>query len=300
MKRLTVRLKGGLGNQLFQYACAYSYSKLCSLNLYLDSRSGFLNDSKYRREYLLDNFNLYPFNEAGSAHSYLSCFGKSRRYFDSFAYSKKYLCSPYHYIFENTPHVPNPHLFDFTKPTNTYLDGCWQSPLYFYLYEDDIVSQFQPIVSLSSDSQFFLDLISRSNNPVCLGIRRYSEVDAASRSILLSQGVIPSSHFYRRAINRISQTIDSPRYFVFTLDVDWAKSNLSLPVDTVFIPPGSNNKDSIQDFYLMMHCNHYIISYSSFYWWAAYLSKNRTYSSVFVPDLGSITRFFYPPFWTLL
>ena len=56
MRKLIIRLKGGLGNQLFQYATARAISIDKNVDLFIDSWSGFIRDYKYQRKYSLKNF----------------------------------------------------------------------------------------------------------------------------------------------------------------------------------------------------------------------------------------------------
>ncbi len=57
-KNLIVRVKGGLGNQLFCYAAGKRLAKVNSANLVLDNISAFENDIVYRHTFQLDNFNI--------------------------------------------------------------------------------------------------------------------------------------------------------------------------------------------------------------------------------------------------
>ena len=54
MKEVIVRLGNGLGNQLFTYAAAYSFSKKKNAKLYIDDESGFY----FRHKCELHNFNI--------------------------------------------------------------------------------------------------------------------------------------------------------------------------------------------------------------------------------------------------
>ena len=54
MKNIIVRMANGIGNQLFTYAAAFSYSKKINANLLIDDKSGFQKRYKYE----LNNFNL--------------------------------------------------------------------------------------------------------------------------------------------------------------------------------------------------------------------------------------------------
>ena len=56
MKKSIVRISEGLGNQLFMYAHAYSFSKKLGYNLTIDPISAY---RKLKiRSFLLDNFNI--------------------------------------------------------------------------------------------------------------------------------------------------------------------------------------------------------------------------------------------------
>ena len=61
MKKLTVEIAEGLGNQIFMYAFAYSLSKRLGYNLYIDNKSGYYKKKNLLRnhqKYMLDYFNL--------------------------------------------------------------------------------------------------------------------------------------------------------------------------------------------------------------------------------------------------
>ena len=55
---LLLRMKGGLGNQLFQYATGFSLARQCRKSLALDIHSGFARDWPYRRQYRLGHFSI--------------------------------------------------------------------------------------------------------------------------------------------------------------------------------------------------------------------------------------------------
>ena len=72
MKKVIVRLGNGLGNQLFTYAAAYSFSKKNNANLYVDDTSGFYKRYKYE----LHNFNITaPIIE--TKYKFIGAFGKT-------------------------------------------------------------------------------------------------------------------------------------------------------------------------------------------------------------------------------
>ena len=65
MKKLIVRISEGLGNQLFMYANAYSFSKKMGYDLLIDSISAYKKINI--RSFLLDKFEI-PIKNADSKH----------------------------------------------------------------------------------------------------------------------------------------------------------------------------------------------------------------------------------------
>ena len=54
--------------------------------------------------------------------------------------------------------------------------------------------------------------------------------------------------------------------------------------------------DAPLDMYLMSLCEHFIISNSSMYWWAAYLGETNS-SLVITPSVGLTYKDSIPPHW---
>ena len=48
-RKIYITLIGGLGNQLFQYACAYNLARKLNSELIIDDKSGFFFDKKFKR-----------------------------------------------------------------------------------------------------------------------------------------------------------------------------------------------------------------------------------------------------------
>ena len=58
-RKIYITLIGGLGNQLFQYACAFNLAYNLKAKLIIDDRSGFYFDKKFQRNYSLPKNLLY-------------------------------------------------------------------------------------------------------------------------------------------------------------------------------------------------------------------------------------------------
>lgn len=65
--------------------------------------------------------------------------------------------------------------------------------------------------------------------------------------------------------------VKNPHFFVFSDDLNWVKENLKTNVNITFV---DSHNDSCNELNIMKHCKNFIISNSTFSWWAQYLSDN--------------------------
>ena len=124
-KKIIIRLKGGLGNQLFIYAFGYSLAKENSYNLVLDYLSGFVRDYEYKRFYLLDNFQLT--GNLASKKEMLFPFERAKR--GLLKFHNFFLSNNKKYYLTDKDYNENRNInFSYKK---IYLDGLWQNKNYF-------------------------------------------------------------------------------------------------------------------------------------------------------------------------
>ena len=70
----------------------------------------------------------------------------------------------------------------------------------------------------------------------------------------------------------MNKLVKKPQYIVFSDDVEWCKNNMHFPKNTIY---ESGNDPIWEKIRLMYSCKHFIISNSTFSWWAQYLSNNK-------------------------
>lgn len=258
---VVTKLIGGLGNQLFQYACGRRLAHQWNIPLRLDI-SGF-------SEYTLHSYGLKHFNvRADEATS------NELRSFPPVS-PRRGVRQRLLALFrpQTTPRMVEPH-FHFTPTVLSarppvYLEGYWQSDKYFQDISSLIREEFRVVTPPDHANQQVSHAI-QACNAVSVHVRRGDYVsDAITNSI---HGTCDIT-YYRQAVEHIKNFVSNPRFFVFSDDPIWSSANLAFDWDAVFISHNPADKN-YEDLRLMTLCQHHIIANSSFSWWGAWLGSN--------------------------
>jgi len=260
---IIVKLKGGLGNQLFQYAYGRQSAIKNNADLFLDT-SSFKAD--ILREFSLNQFNI---NTQSISNLYSSKFGDINYSFDSSFFNKRsnpFLCSNIikEKGFNFTPIIIN-------KIKNYYIDGYWQSEKYFSAIRSELLKEIALSPILLSQEKYILnsDIIMNSNS-VSIHIRRGDYVNDPKTS---SYHGVCSKDWYLKAVDYLESKHSNLQYFIFSDDMTWARENIAPNAFTKYVDPGSVGQEAL-DMMLMSLCKHNIIANSSFSWWGAWLNQN--------------------------
>ena len=252
-----VRIRGGLGNQLFQYSAARSLADRLNVNLGLDTRE-YNAGSPF--EMGLKHFNIRAeFNPKGLIKHRKN--GFSKYILDIALGNHKNVYKETNLSFNNLFH---------SLPNKTYLKGYWQSEKYFENNQKNIFKDLQLIAPQSKKNIKTLENISKTNS-VSLHIRRGDYVTNSAYN--MKHGTC-SLDYYKRSVDYLSKSLNKNfTIFAFSDDPEWVFKNLKLPMDIQFIEHNSSKKN-YEDLRLMSQCNHNIIANSSFSWWGAWLNKS--------------------------
>jgi hypothetical protein len=253
-----VRLDGGMGNQLFQYALGRNLARRLNTTLKLDAEIYTTGD---KRQYSLHHFNIEEVFSTVSERKNL----KRKEFFRRQLNRLGAGIQPYWYIEQSPGYDVNVEKLT----DNVYMEGFWQSEKYFKPIEETIRKEFTVKDPPSSLNRKYLDEI-RSANSISIHVRRGDYVTDKETSAI--HGVC-SMDYYREAIRRMSAEVSDPSFYVFSDDMNWTKANLSSsPHRAVYIE--HNQTAPHEDLRLMYSCKHHIIANSSFSWWGAWLSEN--------------------------
>ncbi|MFD2872299.1 alpha-1,2-fucosyltransferase [Mucilaginibacter ximonensis] len=254
---IIVKLQGGLGNQMFQYATGRALAIKHNVPMFLDqsflernnvSRNGFT-----ARKYGLDIFNIVSSRITAQIID---------RYFEKNPDSIMINYKELPVSFDKTFRV---------LPSSVYISGNWQSPKYFANISSDIRQEFTfKYFEFDPDFKLIADEISEKTS-VAIHLRRGDYIpEKGSPQIYF----ICDKSYYFKAMSFIRERFPHAAFFVFSDDIKWSKDHFKFDhFDVNFV---YNEKfTDWQEMFLMSKCKHNIMANSTFSWWAAWLNDNN-------------------------
>lgn len=263
-----IRMQGGLGNQLFQYALYKTFRKKgiesrVDISAYVDGRE--------KRELELAKLGLNPeIADRRELHRY---------YADNMLLTDRV----FRYLFGRKKYRKE-KMYDFNPQilmvTDGFLSGYWQSEKYFASVAHEVRNRicFQ---NVDTENVRRWEKQIRENNSVSVHIRLGDYLQ--TRELY---GNICTEDYYRKAVQYIARRIENPVFYVFSDEPEQAGD--LLPDYQCRIIEENRGADSYKDMYLMSKCRYHIIANSTFSWWGAWLDDR--------PDKIVIT----PPKWNHL
>ena len=251
---ITTTIKGGLGNQMFQYAAGYALSQRLGVAMQLDL--SFYNKQDKRK------FELAELCIDFDTHSPASKdpMSKTPRFWGrrgalGHSYVEPSAC--YDITFE-----------DLASPCR--IDGYFQSELYFESHRKDIIRQYCPKEEITERNKAYLARIKSSVCSVSVHLRRGDYLD---QKIAAVHGVL-TDEYYENAINILSSMLGvDHELFIFTDDPLYAREAWGKDKSVTIVE--GNTDCPVNDIYLMSACDHNILANSSFSWWGAWLNLGK-------------------------
>jgi hypothetical protein len=252
---IIIKLRGGLGNQMFQYATGKSLARKNNTDLKFDL-SDYIDNNE--RSYRLNFFNIEEsIATEKEINSYKNIWNRLTN--KTKPWHKRSVINYNSYGFE-------PDLLKVGG--NAYLDGYWKNKKYFSEFNDLVKKEFTLKKNLSENAKNILNKINETNS-ISLHVRRGDYLTNKKFNQIYKSLDL---HYYLSAIKKINKSVSGPVFFIFTDDRDWVK-NLSLPCTPILV---SDYKiEDYEELYLMSQCKHNIIANSTFSWWSAWLNSNR-------------------------
>lgn len=273
--------QGRLGNQMFQYASSMGILK----NQNIDEKIKMCFKDVYKMNFTneLQNFNLKHYEEVPKISltpiqkcllfyikinetimrvfsSNLTEFEKKRNRFDKRNANFLQKFGIYRIV---------DGYYEFKKidNKNIFFSGSFESDKFFKNIRQDILEEFTPKFDRRECNKKLYDIIEKTNS-VCVSIRRGDFLNAENKD----KHFVCDKNYFKKAINEMNKYIDNPKYIIFSDDIKWCKENISFIEGAEF----ESGTDPVwEKLRLMYTCKNFIISNSTFSWWAQYLSRNE-------------------------
>lgn len=296
---IIIRLEGGLGNQLFQLAYAFAIQSAKGGRIIADTR---LIDSDPVLKKALNQVADLP--TAGTLDKLVVLVLRlwagagirfARRLWGPTLQASRRLAKlGIHHHFETTFQNLGSSDLPFT-----YIQGNFMSEKYFANARADVRARIDASRPLQDKSRKLAEKIKLSQS-VALHIRRGDYLSDRWREKLH----VCNREYYLNSISIILEKVDNPLFFIFTTnceDAKWVRENYTfIPEGSFFVP---HEFSDFEHFSLMAACRHFIISNSTFSWWASYLSDNKA-KIIVAPEPWNRNawdmRDIYMPEWTLV
>lgn len=256
---IILRLQGGLGNQMFQYATARRFS---DHKLYFDT--SFLKQNKFNRDdftariFELDFFKNLKNQKINNSLLRLLLTQNPKYDLVKSIFPKKYK------ILKKISDRNINSVLKLEEALHLF-QGDFQNPKIFEDNRDNLLKEFK-FPELPNELKILQAEINESNS-VSIHVRRTDYITQSSHNILLP-------NYYESAIKKFKNLTDNTKFYVFSDDIDWCRSNLDIfSLDIQFI--SNSHLPAWTDMALMSLCKHNIIANSTFSWWSAWLNANE-------------------------
>lgn len=265
---IIIRMTGGLGNQMFQYAL---YLKLCSMGreVKFDDITEYELDNA--RPVMLWAFGLtYPRADQEEINKITDGFLNLSHRIRRKLFGRKSL----EYEEKNCNYDPQ-----VLQRDPAYLTGYFQSEKYFMDVEEQVRRAFTfsegiwkgQDEEIRRKMQNFLGQIQGCES-VSVHVRRGDYLEKEE-----IYGGICTEAYYKSAIEYMQRKRKESRFFLFSNDPEWVREwvNANYRGDNRFvIIEGTQEETGYLDLFLMSRCKNHIIANSSFSWWGAWLDEN--------------------------
>jgi len=262
---IVIKLFGGLGNQMFQYAFGRVLSEFYKAKLFIDV-SSFDNQEKLPgftpRNFEMDIFNV---QSKITDDSLIKNFKKNtpyKRIKSRLGFSTGKILTQRNFGFDE--------VFFHSKPP-LYISGYFQSEKYF-LNKHHLIKEIFAFPALSEPQlNNYAGIINKSTDSVAIHFRRG---DYVSDPITSKFHVTCSLTYYEESIKYFLNKLIDPLFFIFSDDIEWVEKNIAnWPIQKVIIKTPENTPSWVE-MCLMSLCKNNIIANSSYSWWGAWLNSN--------------------------
>ncbi len=278
-------MHGRLGNQLFQYAYARKIQietgqEICICFREVESKGGGISDGWedslkylkvsdyqiYKRSLPFIFYKINLFSAVLAGIYYLAYLRKKGNRREMINYQKKW-CPVLDKF--GIRWLANDYYPFQCNNKNIFLNGSFESEKYFSSIREILLNEFVPKQQLTEENKELFEIICKDNS-VCISIRSFHELSGDKRQNFYQ---ICDKEYFDRAVQYMKQHLEHPVFIIFSDNVEWVKQKFDFTnCKTMY----ENTQNSVwEKLRLMSACKHFIISNSTFSWWAQYLGTSK-------------------------
>lgn len=257
---IIVKLKGGLGNQLFQFAFGRALAEYRNEKLFFDLTHIVLNPQKFTdRDFKLERLKNVEIIDADSLNDFARLYNTGNAVVMGDGFPKEWI----------------PALIYDKNVKMIMLDGYFQDEFYFLGLEEQIKKELQELVAEYGEMPVAKSLIDIYRETVSIHVRRG---DYLLPEIFKLHGICGES-YYQKALDLLKSELTDPYFYIFSDDAVQANEMFSPIIAAKTTISALINQDLYADkdlieLALMSQCKHFVLANSSFSWWGSYLSAN--------------------------
>lgn len=257
-----VKLSGGLGNQMFQYALMIGLRETFKEEVYADISSY----KNYNLHNGLELERIFPIClKTAKRNPLLARKLTLSRFVNNYL---PFLCGDCQFEDSDFKYVDSIYSPSSKKH---YYAGYWHNYQYIEPFSTNILNAFTFKIPLDQKNQGIIETVSQQNS-VGIHIRRGDYLKEVQY-----QGIC-TLDYYRKAIGLVHGMLKNPVYYLFSNDIEWCKENITPLINdsNVIYVDWNTGKDSYRDMQIMSYCKGLIVANSSFSWWGAFLNQRES------------------------
>ncbi len=260
---MLVRLQGGLGNQLFQYALGFHISTLKSIPLFFDQSAYFgqapipgETPRSFELARLVNDRQLFEDAQA-IRQNWALANSRLQRVLRVLGWTKGVTLL-------TDRNIAGSRLNSISG--KILLKGYFQSESYFTSSSQDLRKRIREVLPKKSIERF------EAERPVVAVHVRLG--DYIANPVAAAYHATCGPAYYRTAMELMRSRLDRPLFMVYSDDLPAARALFQSAEDVVF-SNAEDTDDPWNDLSRMANADHHIIANSSYSWWAAWLGVKR-------------------------
>lgn len=275
MTKWIIKLEGGLGNQLFQYAHAKALQYRFGGEIFIDTHAF---NKKQIRSLSVNHVCKEPIKLINELGIFSLLKVRMLQLLHKY-YKKRMLSNPHQFNQNRYESLCKNGLYiqykdtafnSFVKPVRSinYVSGNYLSNTFFKGIDNIIKRDYCIQKKLSIKSQDLIEKIQACNS-VCLHVRLGDYLAPEWKDKLY----ICTPEYYQKAVEMMKLKVENPVFYIFSnrpRDFEWIKDNLSINANIVYVNLGNSDYEDLK---MMYSCKHFIMSNSTYSWWAQWLGK---------------------------